>query len=87
MADELPRPAYDTSASRSMGRSPSEIANAEWVRGKVNLEFSLVSQGADPSPNSIPRDTLRIIKNTSTGRVSLWVNSGGEIIDLLSLEV
>lgn len=87
MADFLPRPSYDTSAGTAVGRSPSEMANAEWVRGKVSLEFLLTSSPNDPTPSTIPQDTVRIVKNTSTGRVSLWVNSGGQIIDLLSFEV
>lgn len=87
MADILPRPPYDTSSETASGRSPSEIANAEWVRGKVSLEFLLTTSPNDPTPSTIPQDTVRIVKNTATGRVSIWVNSGGQIIDLLSFEV
>lgn len=87
MADILPRPSYDTSADTAIGRSPSEQSNAEWVRGKVSLEFLLTSAAIDPTPSTISPDTVRIIKNTTTNRVSIWVNSGGQIIDLLSFEV
>lgn len=87
MADDLPRPAYDTSASRSLGRSPSEMANAEWASTKVKLELSIVSDPSNAPPAGLQNDTVRIVKNTVTGRVSLWANSGGQIIDLLSFEV
>lgn len=84
MADTYPRPPYDTSAATAAGRSPSEMANAEWASTKVKLELSIVSDASNAPPTGLATDTVRIVKNTITGRVSLWANSGGQIIDLLS---
>lgn len=39
----------------------------------------------NPLPADIPAGTARIVKNTTTGRLSLWANDGGAMVDLLTL--
>ncbi|MCJ2009211.1 hypothetical protein [Methylobacterium sp. J-092] len=38
----------------------------------------------DPGAGDVPAATARVVKNTGTGRISVWVNDGGTMIDLLT---
>lgn len=38
----------------------------------------------DPRPADISPGTIRVAKNTSTGLLSIWVNDGGTMVNLLS---
>lgn len=55
----------------------------EVLAGKLDRRF-LVRSG-EPTASDIPAGTHRVVKNTAAGRISIYVNDGGTIIDLLAL--
>lgn len=55
---------------------------AEALTGK--LDRSVLAKASAPVAADIPVGTIRVAKNTVTGRISLFVNDGGEIIDLIN---
>ncbi len=48
------------------------------------LDRRVLSLAADPGTGDIAAGTARVAKNTATGRISLWVNDGGTMRDLLT---
>ncbi|PZP66244.1 hypothetical protein [Methylorubrum populi] len=49
-----------------------------------NLDRRVLELSGDPAPADIPGGTIRVCKNTATGRSSLWLNDGGTVVDLLT---
>lgn len=49
------------------------------------LDRRLLSKDGAPVATEIPAGTIRAAKNTTTGRISIFANDGGTIVDLLDL--
>lgn len=48
------------------------------------LDRTVLAKAAPPVAADIPTGTIRVAKNTVTGRISLFVNDGGTIIDIIN---
>lgn len=48
------------------------------------LDRRVLAKNAAPIASDIPTGTIRVAKNTATGRMSIFVNDGGTIIDLIN---
>lgn len=49
------------------------------------LDRRVLAKAGDPVAADVPAGTIRAAKNTTTGRLTLWANDGGTMIDLLTL--
>lgn len=87
MVQELPRPDYDTSKPYSAGESPVEKENAEWIDRRFAINREVLISSLAPSSQTVKPGTARLFRDPNTGRVTMYANSGGQIIDLLSFEV
>jgi len=66
-------------------RAALTATSLEDALGQLNaLDRRIHQAAADPSSEDVPADTLRIHKNTATGRIGLWVSDGGTLVDLLA---
>ncbi|KAB7783495.1 hypothetical protein [Methylorubrum populi] len=48
------------------------------------LDRAVLVKASAPVAADIPAGTIRVAKNTATGRISLFVNDGGSIVDLIN---
>ena len=48
------------------------------------LDRTVLAKTSAPVAADIPAGTIRAVKNTATGRISLFVNDGGTIVDLIN---
>ena len=87
MADIIPRPAYDTSSASSLGEAPSAKENGEWIEKKFQINRDILVSAEQPNQQTVKAGTARVFRDAVTGRVTIYANSGGQIIDLLSFEV
>lgn len=51
------------------------------------LDRAILSRSGPPVTGDIPSGTIRVVKDTTAGRISLYANDAGQIIDLLYFEV
>lgn len=49
------------------------------------LDRRILMLATNPGSGDIPQGTVRVTKNTTSGRLSLWANDGGTMVDLLTL--
>lgn len=87
MVQDLPRPSYDTSKASSNGDSPTEKENSEWLDKKFSINRDISISGDLPSTETLKAGTVRVFRDPATGRITIYANSGGQIVDLLQLEV
>ncbi|MBY0255155.1 MAG: hypothetical protein K2X54_27845 [Methylobacterium organophilum] len=45
---------------------------------------AILQKNGPPAAADVPANTARVVKNTATGRISLWANDGGTMVDLLT---
>jgi hypothetical protein len=63
----------------SAGILGARIRGNTYATFYVGLEWTFSSQAADPTTSDVPSTRCRVIKNTTTGNVKLWVNDGGTL--------
>ncbi len=67
------------------GVGTAGFANLEDLAALANLlPRTVLPLARNPLASDIDAGTARVTKNTVTGRISLWVNDGGTMIDLLA---
>lgn len=48
-------------------------------------QFEITPVGGDPTVDFIPLNTIKAFRNTVTGRIGLWANDRGNLVDVTSL--
>lgn len=88
-------PAAQAAARRNLGLGGAAVLSLTGLAAPGNavgdalaalLPRGLLSLPGDPGPTDITASTVRITKRRSDGRLSLWANDGGTMVDLLALE-
>lgn len=63
---------------------PALADKASALAALNGLDRRVLPLASDPGAADIPAGTVRVAKNTTTGRFSLWVNDNGVLTDLLA---
>jgi hypothetical protein len=63
----------------SSGTLSARFRGSTYATLYVGMEWTFSSLAADPTTTDVPSTRCRVIKNTTTGVVKLWLNDGGTL--------